>query len=98
MNDFKNSFSNFWNIIKGNKNKEKIKILKELAIYILILIFLKTPLIMFRDLVTDYFNSKSSVNILGIIFFYMFELLYILLFIFMLKKWFTKKFSTQNNK
>lgn len=86
----------YWIYLKEKNNKEKFIITRDLIIYIFFLLFTKTPFILVRDIVIDYFNSKSSVNILGNIFFYMFELLYILLFIFMLKKWFTKKFSTEN--
>lgn len=73
-------------------NKNKVFLLKSFIVWLLVFIFFKIPVVLVRDLVVDYFNKKSSPNILGNIFFYMFEILYILLFVLLIKNWIKKNF------
>lgn len=97
MNELKNSLNNLIIILKSKNSKKKLIIVKDSLIYILILCFLKTPLVLIRDLVVDYFNNMDIENILGTIFYWLFEILYILFIILMIRNWLIRKFSTINN-
>lgn len=97
MNELKNSLNNLIIILKGKNSKKKLVIVKDSLIYILILCFFKTPLVLIRDLVVDYFNNMNIENTLGNIFYWLFEILYILFVILMIRNWLIRKFSTINN-
>lgn len=97
MIELKNSLNNLMTIMKSTNSKKKIIIVKDFLIYVLILCFLKTPFILIRDVVVDYFSNMNVGNILARLFYWSFEILYILFTILMIRNWLIKKFSTNNN-
>lgn len=94
MNELKYSIKQFLNVYKSKDSKKIIKVTKNLIIYVLVLCLLKLPFIFCRDISVDYFNKMNVKNILDSILYYLFELLYILFIILMLRNWLLKEFGT----
>lgn len=97
MNEFKKSLNKLIVVIKGNDSKKKINTIKSIVVLLLILCVCKTPLVLIRDLVVDYFNNMNIENILGNIFYWLFEILYILFVILMIRNWLIKEFGTNSD-
>ena len=97
MMNLKNKFNIFLKELKLTNKSNILKFIKELIINVFIIIFLKTPLVLLRELILNYFNKISSANILGNIYYWLFEILYILFAILIIRNWIIKWKNTINN-
>ncbi len=95
MNEIKISLKKLLEVYKSKDSKKIFIATKDLIIFILVLCFLKIPFIFFRDMVVDYFNKMNMENILSSLFYWLFEVLYLLFVILILKKWLIKKYGTK---
>lgn len=89
-----NFMNNFINVYKSKDYKKIFKTTGNLIIILLILCILKLPFIFLRDQCIDYFYQNASNKVMSNIFYYLFEILYILFFIVGLRGWLKKNFST----
>lgn len=96
MSEMKHCLKQFFDIFKSKNQKLIGALIKEMLIYSLMLCFFKIPFTLCSNIVVDYFYKISNENILGQIFYWLFEILYILFIILLIKYWLLKKFGTVN--
>lgn len=97
MDELKYSIKQFVNIYNSKDKKKFLRVTKELVVYILVLCLLKLPFILCRDVVVDYFNKMNVKSTLGFVFYWLFEILYILFILLMLKTWLIKNFGAKKD-
>lgn len=66
--------------------KEKLVLLKKLAFLLVLIIFIKTPIILLRDVFLDLIYEIFESLVISKIFYWAFELLYYLMVLFVIKQ------------